>query len=181
MTPDTQGAEGSAYAEQAVRTGGVSYWYQEVGLPTPSDVLEEDAEVDVVIVGAGYTGLWAAYYLATARPDLHIRIIEQRFVGYGASGRNGGWLTAAVTGGLDGYAVTHPREQVARFQLAMNGAVDEVIAVCEREAVDAEIRKGGTLLVARNAAQQERAAAAAARAHAWPELGHQWLSKEQAD
>ncbi len=178
---EVRGADGSEVAGTTTGSGGVSYWYQEIGLPTPSDVLEDDADVDVAIVGAGYTGLWAAYYLATARPDLQVRMIEQRYVGYGASGRNGGWLTAAVTGGLDGYAKTHPRELVARFQQAMNASVDEVIAVTERERVDAEIRKGGTLMVARNPAQQERAAAATARARAWPELGHQWLSREEAD
>lgn len=165
----------------AAATGQVSHWYGEVGLPTPGDVLEGDAEADVVIVGAGYTGLWAAYYLLEARPDLQVRIVEQRFVGYGASGRNGGWLTAAVTGGLDGYARTHPRESVARFQRAMNDTVDEVIAIAEREGIDAEIRKGGTLLVARNRAQEERARSAAAAADRWPELGHRWLERARAD
>lgn len=165
----------------AARTEGVSYWYQQIGQPNPTDVLEGDAETDVVIVGAGYTGLWTAYYLATACPDLHVRIVEQRIVGYGASGRNGGWLTAAITGGLDGYVTTHPREQVARFQRTMNETVDEVIAVTVREQIDAEIRQGGTLLVARNHAQEERARTAESRARRWPELEHQWLTKAKSD
>lgn len=168
-------------AESSAHSGDVSYWYQDVGLPIPVDVLDEDAEADVVVVGAGYTGLWTAYYLAMARPELDIRIVEQRVVGYGASGRNGGWLTAAITGGLDGYARTHPLLQVGRFQEAMNETVDEVIAVTAREHIDAEIRKGGTLLVARNPAQEERARAAEARARRWPQLGHEFLSQASAD
>jgi glycine/D-amino acid oxidase-like deaminating enzyme len=181
MSRDDQGRGGRGAATSGVRTGGVSFWYQEIGLPTPSDVLDGDAEADVVIVGAGYTGLWTAYYLTAACPDLHVRVVEQRFVGYGASGRNGGWLTAAVTGGLDGYAKTHPREQVARFQRVMNETVDEVVAVTVREQIDAEIRKGGTLLVARNPAQEQRARAAAVHASRWPELGYQWLDEDEGD
>ena len=62
--------------------------------PVPvGEPLAVDAEADVVIVGAGYTGLWTAYYLAERDPSLSIVVLEQHRVGYGASGRNGGWLT----------------------------------------------------------------------------------------
>ncbi|WP_436701285.1 NAD(P)/FAD-dependent oxidoreductase [Nocardioides sp. BYT-33-1] len=165
----------------ARRTGGVSYWWADLGLPEPRDPLAGDEEVDVAVVGAGYTGLWTAYYLRELRPDLDIRVVEQRFAGYGASGRNGGWLSASVTGGLDGYARTHPRSEVARFQLAMNDAVDEVIRVVERYGIDAEVRRGGTLLVARNAAQATRAHAAGATARRWPETGARLLDADAAD
>lgn len=164
-----------------MRTGEVSFWWADRGRPEPDDVLDGDVAADVVVVGAGYTGLWTAYYLAGLRPDLDIRVVEQRFAGYGASGRNGGWLSASVTGGLDGYARTHPRADVARFQLAMNDAVDEVIAVTERHAIDAEVRKGGTLLVARNPAQAERAQAFAAFGERWPEVGVELLPADAAD
>ncbi|TIC85087.1 FAD-dependent oxidoreductase [Nocardioides sp. GY 10113] len=163
----------------ARRTGDVSHWWSAIGQPEPSDPLPGDAEADVVIVGAGYTGLWAAYYLSELRPDLEVRLVEQRFAGYGASGRNGGWLSATVTGGLDGYARTHPRADVARFQQAMIDAVAEVIAVAERHGIDAGIRRGGTLLVARNAAQEERARDLVARAERWPTLGAVLLGPEE--
>ncbi|TNM41176.1 FAD-dependent oxidoreductase [Nocardioides albidus] len=165
----------------ARRTGEVSHWWAEVGPPEPQDPLPGDLEADVAIVGAGYTGLWTAYYLAEMRPDLDVRVVEQRYAGYGASGRNGGWLSASVTGGLDGYARTHPRADVARFQTAMNDAVEEVVRVAERHAIDAGIRRGGTLLVARNAAQEGRARAAAAAAARWPETGARLLSADEGD
>ncbi len=163
----------------AHRNGHVSFWYDETGLPEPADVLDGDAEADVAIVGGGYTGLWTAYYLAKARPDLDIRVLERRFAGFGASGRNGGWLTATVTGGLDGYARDFPRADVARFQLAMNDAVDEVIRVAETEGIDASIVKGGTLLVARNPAQETRARELAETAARWPEVGGRLLGAEE--
>jgi glycine/D-amino acid oxidase-like deaminating enzyme len=154
-----------------MRNGDVSFWFDQAP-PVPTDsALTSDADADVVIVGAGYTGLWTAYYLAIARPELSIRILEERFVGYGASGRNGGWLTNTITGGHDAYAATHGRDSVARFQLALNDTVDEVIRVAGEESIDAEIRKGGSLLVARNAAQVARIEEHVAHAQRWPEEG----------
>ena len=62
---------------------------------------------DVCIVGAGYTGLWTAYYLSRADPALRIVVLEASFAGYGASGRNGGWVTAELPGSRSRYA-RHP-------------------------------------------------------------------------
>ena len=56
------------------------------------------------IVGGGYTGLWTAYYLAGLRPDLRIVVLEAAFAGFGASGRNGGWVTAELPGSRANYA-----------------------------------------------------------------------------
>ena len=56
--------------------------------------LDQNASADVAIVGAGFTGLWAAYYLKQREPDLHIVVIEKEIAGFGASGRNGGPLRA---------------------------------------------------------------------------------------
>ncbi|GHC59604.1 hypothetical protein GCM10010349_28390 [Streptomyces flavofungini] len=72
--------------------GGISFWYADDGLPTAREPLTGDATADVCVVGGGYTGLWTAYYLKKAAPFLRITVLEQRFCGYGASGRNGGWL-----------------------------------------------------------------------------------------
>ena len=58
--------------------------------------MTRDAQVDVAIVGAGYTGLWTAYYLRRADPTLRIAILESEIAGFGASGRNGGWCSALV-------------------------------------------------------------------------------------
>ncbi|MFT4279995.1 NAD(P)/FAD-dependent oxidoreductase [Microbacterium sp.] len=144
--------------------GGVSHWWQQIGLPPSRPPLPGDVQVDVAIVGAGYTGLWAAYYLAALQPDLRIAVLERRFAGFGASGRNGGWLTNSVTGGREGYG----REGGSRQQRAMNETVDEVIRVARDEGIDADIRKGGELTVARNAAQWARLRAFFAEETTWP-------------
>lgn len=150
----------------AVRNGEVSWWWRQLGgVPAPRAALPGDRDADVAIVGAGYTGLWAAYYLKTLQPDLRVTVLEQRFAGFGASGRNGGWLTNSVTGGRARYG----REGGTAQQRALNAAVDEVIAVAARERIDADVVKGGEFEIARTPAQLARLREAAAAERAWPE------------
>ncbi|MFZ3454695.1 NAD(P)/FAD-dependent oxidoreductase [Arthrobacter sp. 7Tela_A1] len=155
--------------------GKVSFWYAETGLPDPRPGLEGDANADIVIVGAGYTGLWTAYYLKKARPDLSVVVLESRFAGFGASGRNGGWLTNSISGGRGQYVKSHGRAVVGRFQELLNDTVDEVIGAAAAEGIDASIVKGGELNVARNEAQLRRLHALAAEESAWPEAGTRLL------
>ncbi|AEW93407.1 MULTISPECIES: NAD(P)/FAD-dependent oxidoreductase [Streptomycetaceae] len=135
--------------------GGISYWYAANGLPAPREPLPGDATADVCVVGGGYTGLWTAYYLKKAAPFLRITVLEKDFCGYGASGRNGGWLYNGVAG-RDRYARLHGREAAVRLQRAMNDTVDEVIRVAAEEGIDAGVHKGGVLEVATCPAQLAR-------------------------
>ena len=139
-----------------MRVGDVSFWYADIGLPYPRPALAGDTDADVAIIGAGYTGLWTAYYLKQANPSLNVLVIEKDFAGFGASGRNGGWLTG-------GFAWTHRRylqgssEHAVRAMVeAMNGTVDEVIRVTEAEAIDADILRTDELMVATRPAQMAR-------------------------
>ena len=158
-----------APAAHSIPNGDVSWWWRSLGgLPTPRPPLPGDLDVDVAIVGAGYTGLWTAYYLKLAQPSLRVVVLEQRFAGFGASGRNGGWLTNTVTGGRERYAETHGRDAAIAQQRALNGAVDEVIAVAARERINADIVKGGELGVARTPAQLARLRTSAAAEQSWP-------------
>ncbi|MFF5534285.1 NAD(P)/FAD-dependent oxidoreductase [Streptomyces cinerochromogenes] len=139
----------------SVVNGGISFWYADDGLPAVREPLSGDASADVVIVGGGYTGLWTAYYLKKAAPFLRVTVLEQKFCGYGASGRNGGWLYNGIAG-RDRYAKLHGREAAVRLQRAMNDTVAEVIAVAEAEGIDADVHRGGVLEVATTPAQLAR-------------------------
>lgn len=152
-----------------VRNGDVSFWWQQVGLPEPRPALPGDTDADVCIVGAGYTGLWTAYYLKQLQPDLRVVVLESRFAGFGASGRNGGWLTNSVTGGREQYVASHGRDAAIAQQRAMNDAVREVVDVAAREGIDAGIHLGGELEVARTPAQLARLRASAAAEQQWPD------------
>ncbi|MGW2033154.1 NAD(P)/FAD-dependent oxidoreductase [Streptomyces sp. NPDC001811] len=139
----------------SVVNGGISFWYTDDGLPAVREPLPGDASADVVIVGGGYTGLWTAYYLKKAAPFLRITVLEQKFCGYGASGRNGGWLYNGIAG-RDRYARLHGHEAAVRLQRAMNDTVAEVITVAEAEGIDADVHRGGVLEVATTPAQLAR-------------------------
>jgi glycine/D-amino acid oxidase-like deaminating enzyme len=136
--------------------GEVSFWYRQAGLPAPRDPLPGPREYDVCVVGGGFTGLWTAYYLKRARPGLRVAVLEKEFAGFGASGRNGGWLTAELAGSAERYARAHGTEAVVAQQRAMFDSVDEVIRVAAAEGIDADIVKAGVLNVATNPAQRRR-------------------------
>ncbi|MFD9790301.1 NAD(P)/FAD-dependent oxidoreductase [Streptomyces sp. NPDC059070] len=135
--------------------GGISFWYAQDGVPAPREPLTGDATADVVVVGGGYTGLWTAYYLKKAVPFLNITVLEARFCGYGASGRNGGWLYNGIAG-RDRYAKLHGHEAAVRLQRAMNDTVDEVVRAAAEESIDADVHRGGVLEVAYTPAQLAR-------------------------
>ncbi|MEU6867287.1 FAD-binding oxidoreductase [Streptomyces sp. NPDC046876] len=137
--------------------GGISFWHATNATRTrpPRAPLTGDTTADVVIVGGGYTGLWTAYYLKTSAPDLRITVLEQKFCGYGASGRNGGWLYNGIAG-RDRYARLHGHAAAQRLQQAMNATVTEVIDIAAKEGIDADIHRGGVLEVARTPAQLTR-------------------------
>ncbi len=152
--------------------GDVSFWYADIGgLPASRPPLDGDTTADVCIIGAGYTGLWAAYYLKKADPALNILVVEKDFAGFGASGRNGGWLMGTFAWNHGRYARTTSREAVLDMVRAMETTVDEVIRVCDDEGIDADIHRTDELMFATNPAQMERIKTELATSNLWGE-GH---------
>src|SRR5262245_3547585 len=111
-----------AMAMTADEYRGLSYWHATVpGSLEPRAPLERDERIDVAIVGAGYTGLWTAWYLAALAPGIRIAIVEAEIAGFGASGRNGGWCLGTLAGS-DAIAdpdVPAEREPAQRLQRAL--------------------------------------------------------------
>jgi glycine/D-amino acid oxidase-like deaminating enzyme len=140
-----------------MHNGDVSFWWQQRGVAARRASLPASTEADVCIVGGGYTGLWTAYYLKRADPDLRVVVLEQVFAGFGASGRNGGWVTAALPGSRSKYA-KGPRgaDGVRALEQALRDTVDEVGQICKDEGIDAGYVKGGVLSVAGSPAQGAR-------------------------
>jgi glycine/D-amino acid oxidase-like deaminating enzyme len=141
---------------RARRNGEISFWYADVGIPPRRPPLAGDRDADVCIVGGGFTGLWTAYYLKRARPELDVVVLEREFAGFGASGRNGGWLSDRFAASREAMARAHGRDAVLALQHAMRVTVDEVIAVAQRESIRADVAKPGVLSVARGPAQAAR-------------------------
>ena len=136
------------------RIGEVSFWYHDIGgAPAQRPPLDGDCTADVCIVGAGYTGLWTAYYLKKADPSLNVVIVERNFAGYGASGRNGGWLTGGFAWNHGRYLKDSSESAVRAMVGAMNATVAEVLRVTEAEGIEADILPTDELMVATNPAQ----------------------------
>jgi glycine/D-amino acid oxidase-like deaminating enzyme len=135
----------------------MNYWTSTVEDDlTPRPALPGDREVDVAIVGAGYTGLWTAYYLALADPGLRIAVLETQIAGFGASGRNGGWCSALFPQSLPALARRHGRDRAIALYHAMQSTVDEVGRVAAAEGIDCHYAKGGTIDLARSPVQWRR-------------------------
>jgi len=149
-------------------------WWSGLPAGATRTALTRDESVDVAIVGAGYTGLWTAYYLLEADPSLSVLVLEAEHVGFGASGRNGGWVSALYPVGPGTLGADHG-ESAARDQYAaLRDSVDEVGRVAEAEGIGCGFHKGGTLVVARNRAQAARGRAEARESEYWG-TGTTWL------
>jgi len=111
--------------------------------PRPS--LTGPADADVVIVGAGFTGLWTAYYLKKADPHLRVVVLEREIAGFGASGRNGGWCHTTFPGSRELAEKTHGRQAVIDQQRALHQTVYEIQRVVQEEDIDARFHLGGQL------------------------------------
>jgi glycine/D-amino acid oxidase-like deaminating enzyme len=146
------------------------------------DPLPGDSEFDVVIVGAGLTGAWTGYYLAAADPTLRIAVLERETVGFGASGRNGGWCSALLPMSLSTVGRRHGRDAARALQVAMHDTVDEVGRVVAAESIDCHYTKGGTIDLARSTPQVQRVRAELTE-HAEYGFGdddYRWLDAEEA-
>ena len=131
----------------------VSYWLETAADGVVRPPLDASIDVDVAILGAGYTGLWTAWYLLQRDSSLRVAVVEAETAGFGASGRNGGWCSA-------GLGVT-PGELARRFSpavardtvLALRQTVREVGLVCAQQGLDVDWHQGGVLRIARGPAE----------------------------
>lgn len=162
---------------------GLSYWHS--SLPDAWSVqqrLDGDLDVDVAIVGGGYTGLWTAYYLLRERPDLRVAVLERHVVGFGASGRNGGWASAIFPASLRCMARNSSREDARAMQFAMNATVQEMADVIAAEGIDCDWAYNGYVSLARNAAQVHHGKGDIATWRSWDFGDEQirWLEPDEA-
>ena len=131
-----------------------SFWLETAGEDlAPRAALQRSADVDVAIMGAGFSGLWTAYYLLRENPSLKLAVVEKEIAGFGASGRNGGWCTPRISVTPARLAERYGREAARALLLAMFDTIGEVGRVCEEEQIDAQFRKTGYLSLARGAHQ----------------------------
>jgi glycine/D-amino acid oxidase-like deaminating enzyme len=127
-----------------------SYWLETSGDDlTPRPPLDGSIDVDVAILGAGYSGLWTAYYLLRQNPGLRVVLVEKEIAGFGASGRNGGWCYAGFPLTLEGMEQRYGAAGARDVQLAMYATIREISRITEEESIDCDFEKSGYLRLAR--------------------------------
>jgi glycine/D-amino acid oxidase-like deaminating enzyme len=129
-----------------------SYW---LGLDDyePGAPLEGEMQADVAIVGGGFSGLWTAYHLLRADPGMTVIVIESSAVGYGASGRNGGFAMTLIHRGLLDLVDAVGPDRARALHHAAEEAVRSISTICEAEGIQADLQPNGLLTVANNALQ----------------------------
>ena len=134
---------------------GRSWWLHDalaVEAAEPSPPLKDDIAADVVILGGGYTGLWAAYHLTELDQGMDVAILEQDICGGGPSGRNGGFVNS-WWGGLSELCRQFGDAAALRMCLAGEESVEAIGRFCVDHDVDAWFHKDGDLSVASSEAQ----------------------------
>jgi glycine/D-amino acid oxidase-like deaminating enzyme len=131
---------------------GRSWWLREaLALPEfagePARRLEDDTTADVVILGAGYTGLWTAWFVTELDPGADVVILEQDIAGGGPSGRNGGFVNSFWQG-LPSLVARYGDEAAVRLCEEGEASVRAIGTFCEEQGVDAWYRADGELSAA---------------------------------
>jgi glycine/D-amino acid oxidase-like deaminating enzyme len=142
--------------------------------------LNHDIECDVVIVGAGFTGLWTAYWLKQLQPQLDVVVVEAEVAGFGASGRNGGWCSALFPASLEKIAHLYDRASALAMHRTLQEYVPFIGQTLARENIDCDWNYSGDVYLARSAPQLARAKAEIAEWRQWGFEEQQLLSDSEA-
>jgi glycine/D-amino acid oxidase-like deaminating enzyme len=121
------------------------FWAGEGAAPSPP--LVGAARADVVVIGAGFTGLWTALHLTDRDPDLDVVVLEARTVGFGGSGRNGGFVDPSLTHGLENGLAHLPDENDTLLALGRENLAGLADFVREH-AIDCAFERTGLVEVA---------------------------------
>ena len=151
-----------------------SLWRDTAGHPVELEHRPLPNHADVVIIGAGYTGLWTALHLLRQSPNSNVVVLERTRVGFGASGRNGGWASALFPTALSKIAREAGRDRAIAMQQAMYRAVDDLGSWAAEESIDCDFAQGGTILFSRNAGQVANLRDEVAEHRAWGATDVDW-------
>lgn len=154
----------------------------EIARPPTRSTDDSGGDIDVAIVGGGFTGLWTAWHIVQRDPSIRVVVFEREHIGFGASGRNGGWCSALLPMSLDGIAERSGSAVATRFQRAMHETVLAVEAFNDEHGAPGIVHRGGTVDIARSAPQVHRLREEleSFRRHGFGPDDADWLSAEAA-
>jgi glycine/D-amino acid oxidase-like deaminating enzyme len=139
LTPPTA-ADRAAYAGAEPRP----FWLAELPAREPSPPLRGAAEADLCIVGAGFTGLWAALHAKSDDPGREVVLLEAETIGFGASGRNGGFAIGSLTHGLEN-GLARFGDEIDLLERLGRENLAGYVADLERHGIDCDYEPTGEL------------------------------------
>jgi glycine/D-amino acid oxidase-like deaminating enzyme len=155
----------------------LSLWWSRIDAASPRESLRGDLDVDVAIVGGGYTGLWTAREILRRDPTVRLVVLEAQVCGFGASGRNGGWASALFPVSASTVVERYGLDVYTRLRLLLQDAVPALGRAAAADDVDCDFAQGGTVSFARSELQETRGRhyVAAARSHGVPDDDLRWV------
>jgi glycine/D-amino acid oxidase-like deaminating enzyme len=158
------------------------WWSTLENTVTARPALGRHLDVDVAIIGGGFTGLWTARELKRRDPDLRICVLEKSVCGFGASGRNGGWASALFPVSSDVLVRRYGMETFTHQRRLLEESVAGLGADAKADGVDAHFAQGGTLTFARSDLQAKRLRSSVTTSHDLGLSDHDvaWLDPDEA-
>ena len=123
------------------------FWLDRADRPAARPALEADRTADLVIVGGGFTGLWAAVQALEDLPGREVVVLEGERIAFGATGRNGGFCDASLTHGLENGRARFP-DEIERIEQEGRENLDAIGDTIARHGIDCSWEPAGTLIVA---------------------------------
>ncbi|MBE0409940.1 MAG: FAD-dependent oxidoreductase, partial [Anaerolineales bacterium] len=133
-----------------------SIWLDTYGPYIPEPALEGKINVDIAVIGGGFTGLMTAYEIKLAEPGLDVALLEAKYIGYGASGRNGSFAMTVVGLGLTTNKMLYGKQFIKDAHTYMERAVDTLDDFILKHALDCDRTRPGFLRVATTPAYLKR-------------------------
>ena len=158
----------------------VSFWLATYGPYQPTAPLQGDVHADVAIIGGGFTGMAAAYYLRKADPSLKVVVLESEVVGFGASGRNGSFAMTVIGLGIDILAMLKGKQAARDGHRYMERAVDTVGELVEEENLECDYIRPGFLRMATTPGYVKKVKKQIELVHELGFTGVEWLERDQA-
>ena len=149
-TSAPSGRDRASYADAVPR----SYWLDSADAPAPCAPLEESADADLVVVGGGLSGLWAAIQAKEDDPSRDVVLLEADTIASGATGHSGGFFVSSLTHGIGNGLARFPDELQALERLGREN-FDQTLAAFERYGVDCDLELTGELTVALEPHEEE--------------------------
>ncbi|MGZ9235161.1 MAG: NAD(P)/FAD-dependent oxidoreductase, partial [Anaerolineales bacterium] len=132
----------------------IPFWLDDPNRPSAEPELTKNSSTDLLVIGAGFTGLWTALLAREENPGRDVTILEAGEVATGASGRNGGFMDASITHGLQNGLARWPEELPILLALGVTN-LDEIESTIKRLGIDCDYLRSGDVGMASESYQVE--------------------------